>query len=86
MKKDVKAKFQEALELPAELLTNSYRMTLIDNTNVLIENYKAIIEYEAYVIRLSCGLTIFGDNLNVLEISADEIIIGGKIKNIEFEN
>ena len=43
MKKDVKAKFQEALELPAELLTNSSRMTLIDNTNVLIENYKAII-------------------------------------------
>ena len=86
MKKDVKAKFQEALELPAELLTNSSRMTLIDNTNVLIENYKAIIEYEAYVIRLSCGVTIFGDNLNVSEISADEIIIGGKFKNIEFEN
>ena len=53
---------------------------------VLIENYKSIIEYEAYVIRLSCGVTLFGENLNVLEISSDEIVIGGNFKNIEFEN
>ncbi len=86
MKKEIKAKLQVALELPAELLTNSYRMTVIDNSNVLIENYKSIIEYEAYVIRLSCGVTLFGENLNVLEISSDEIVIGGNFKNIEFEN
>lgn len=86
MKKDVKEKLQAALELPPELLTNSYRMTLLDNKNVLIENYRSIIEYEVYVIRLSCGVAIVGDNINVLEISTDEIVIEGNFKNIEFEN
>lgn len=86
MKKDIKEKLQVALELPAELLMNSYRITIIDNLNILVENYKSIIEYESYIIRLSCGVSILGDNLNVLEISSDEIIVGGKLMNIEFES
>lgn len=85
MKKEKKAKIQEALELPAELLMNSYRITFVDNTSVLVENYKSIIEYESYIIRLSCGVTLLGENLNVLEISSDEIFISGRFKNVEFD-
>lgn len=85
MKRDFKNKLQSALELPAEMLSNIYRLTCVGNENAIIENYKSIIEYESYIVRLSCGIAILGDKLNVLEISTDEIVIGGIIKNIEFE-
>ena len=85
MKKDLKNKLQSALELPAEMLGDIYRITCVGNGNVIIENYKSIIEYETCIVRVSAGLSIIGDKLNVLEISSDEIIIGGVIQNIEFE-
>lgn len=85
MKKDIKHKLQMAFELPAEMLCGTYRLTAVGNESVVIENYKSIVEYEGNIIRLSNGICIMGDKLNVTEITADEIIIGGTIKNIEFE-
>ncbi len=85
MKKDFKNKLQSALELPAEMLGDTYRLTAIGNESLIIENYKSIIEYESCIIRLSNGICIIGDKLNVIEITADEITIEGTIKNIEFE-
>lgn len=85
MKKDMKDKLQMVFELPAEMLCDTYRLTAIGSENIIIENYKSIIEYESHIIRLSNGICIMGDKLNVIEITADEIIIGGTIKNIEFE-
>lgn len=85
MKRDLKNKFQEALELPAEMLCGTYRLTAVGNKSLTLENYKSIVEYETNIIRFSSGVCIMGDKLNVLEITADEIIIGGTIRNIEFE-
>lgn len=85
MKKNIKNKFQETFELPAEMLCGTYRLTSIGSENIIIENYKSIVEYEANIIRFSSGICIVGDKLNVTEITADEIIIEGTIKNIEFE-
>ncbi len=85
MNKDIKNKIQEALELPAEMLCDTYRLTVVGNKNLMIENYKSIIEYETNIIRLNNGICIMGDKLNMVEITADEIVIEGTIKNIEFE-
>ena len=85
MKRDIKNKIQEAFELPAEMLCGTYRLTAVGNNSLTLENYKSIVEYEANIIRFSNGICIMGDKLNVTEITADEIIIGGTIKNIEFE-
>jgi sporulation protein YqfC len=49
-----------------------------------VENYKAIIEYEKDLIRLNNNVSILGENLNIAEITSDEIIVNGKIKSIEF--
>ena len=85
MKRDIKNKIQEAFELPAEMLYGTYRLTAVGNNRLTLENYKSIVEYEANIIRFSNGICIIGEKLNVTEITADEIIIGGTIKNIEFE-
>lgn len=83
-KNTVRESFEKALEIPIELLKNIPRATIIGNECVLVENYKAIVEYEKNLIRLSNNICIFGEGLNIAEITSDEMIINGKIKSIEF--
>ena len=80
----IREKFESALEMPIELLKNIPRATIIGNECVLVENYKAIVEYEKNFIRLSNNVCVIGENLNISEITSDEMIINGKIKSIEF--
>ena len=82
-KNNVREKIERALEMPLELLKNIPRVTLIGNENVLIENYKSIVEYEKNIIRVSNNVCILGEELNVSELSAEELIVTGKIKSIE---
>ncbi len=82
-KNSIREKIERALEMPLELLKNIPRVTLIGNENVLIENYKSIVEYEKNIIRVSNNVCILGEELNVSELSAEELIVTGKIKSIE---
>ena len=84
--KRIKEKFLDMMELPKELLKDVSRITLLGNEDILIENYKGIIEYEENIIRLNNGINIFRTNLNVEEITDVDIFITGKINNVEFEN
>lgn len=84
-KKKIRQKIQAAMEIPKELLKNYSRVTIIGGEDVWIENYKSILEYSEEFIRLSNDISIYGQNLNVAEISAEDILIIGKIKTIEFE-
>ena len=83
--KSLKEKFLDAMELPLELLSNESRITLLGNQNLLVENYKGIIEYDENIIRLVNHINILGTQIKVEEINNDEIFISGKISNIEFE-
>ena len=74
------------LDMPVDMIKGCSRMTVIGNESILLENYKGIIEYEENVIRLSNNINVFGTKLNIEEITDDDILITGKIKNIEFEN
>lgn len=84
--KAVREKMGQILDMPLDMIKNCSRMTIIGNENVLIENYKGIIEYEDEIIRLSNSICILGLNLFIEEITDDEIMITGNIKTIEFEN
>lgn len=81
----LKEKFLNAMELPIELLNDVPRITLIGNNNLLIENYKGIIEYDENIIRLVSHINILGNYIKVEEINNDEIFITGEIVNVEFE-
>lgn len=84
-RKKIRQKFQAAMEIPKELLKDYSRVTVIGGEDVWIENYKGIIEYNEEMIRLSNNIIIYGQSLSVEEISSEDILIIGKIKNIEFE-
>lgn len=84
-KKKIREKLQTAMEIPKELLKNYSRVTIIGAEDVWIENYKSILEYNDDMIRLSNNICIYGMNLSVAEIRAEDILIVGKIKNVEFE-
>ena len=55
---------------------------------VLIENYKGILEYEEFFIRICThigNININGFELNLNQITDDDVKITGKIENIDFE-
>ena len=55
---------------------------------MLIENYKAILEYQDFYIRLSTEIGILNVNgfqLNLKEMTTDDLLITGKIDSIDFE-
>ena len=84
-KNDFREKLEKALEMPVELLNNYPRITVLGNESVFIENYKALLDYEENLIRVSNNISIYGEKLNVAEITADDMLVSGKIKSIEFE-
>ena len=84
-RKKIRQKFQDVMEIPKELLKSYSRVTIVGGEDIWIENYKGILEYSEDMVRLSNNICIFGQNLSIEEITAEDILIVGKIKNIEFE-
>lgn len=80
-----KEKFLDFMDMPVELLNDTYRITMVGNQSILIEKYKAILEYDENIIRTSSGVTIQGTSLSIEEIGDNEIFVTGKLLTIEFE-
>jgi len=56
---------------------------------MLIENYKNILEYQEFYIRVNTYIGIIninGFNLKLEEMTSDDLKIEGKIEGIDFEN
>ena len=86
-KKGMREKFTEVLELPKELILDLPKLTIVGNRDMMIENYKGVIEYGSARIRVNTGLgaiKITGEGLLIKEITSEDIIISGKIQALEF--
>ena len=82
------SKINEILEIPKEVSTDIPKITAIGFEEMLIENYKGILEYDEIFIRISTHIGIIdisGLNLSLNQMTEDDILISGKIENIEFE-
>ncbi len=87
-KSKVANKVNQLLEIPQEVSTNLPRLTIIGFEKMLIENYKAILEYQDFYIRISTYmgiLNINGYELNLKEMTTDDLLITGKIEGVDFE-
>lgn len=76
------------LEMPTEIVSNEPKITMIGFNEMLIENYKGILEYEEIYIRINTHIGIIninGFNLNLEQISEDDISVKGKIDSITLE-
>ena len=87
MRKKVK-KLDEILEIPVELSTDIPKVTIVGFERVLIENYRGILEYQDYFVRVNTHigiLNINGFNLNLEKMTEDNIRITGKIESFDIE-
>lgn len=83
------SKLERILEIPEELSTDRPKITMMGFEQVFIENYKGILEYQDYFIRLNTYIGIIninGFNLKLEEMTTDDILVTGKIDSIDFEN
>ena len=81
-------KIEEILELPQEVCTNIPKITITGFNEMIIENYKGILEYEEFFVRINTHIGIIsvnGFNLNLENMTNDDIKITGQIENIDME-
>lgn len=81
-------KIENALEITEGIIDNITKVTCYSNEKVYIENYLGIMEYEDYMIRINSfegDIYIYGIDLQIGEITKDEMVITGEINNIQFE-
>jgi len=77
------------LEIPDELSTNIPKITILGFEKVYIENHKGVLEYQEFFIRLNTSIGIInidGFNLNLEEMTQDDILVTGKIDGIDIES
>lgn len=87
-RKQKQTRLERVLEIPKEISSNEPKITIMGFNEMLIENYKGILEYQEFYIRISTHigiLNINGFNLNLTEMTSDDILITGKIETIDFE-
>ena len=82
------SKLDSILELPREVASSDIKLTLNGFDEVLIENYKNILEYQDILVKINTfegAITIYGFDLRLEEMTDEDIKVNGKIDSIEFE-
>ena len=83
-----KKKIDKLLEIPQEVYTNTPKITITGFNEIILENYKGILEYEEFFASISTYIgvvNIKGYNINLEKMTNDDIKITGKIESVEIE-
>lgn len=89
--KNKKGKFRkidDILEMPKEIYSEAPKVTITGFEELIIENFKGILEYEDYYIRANTFIGIIninGFNLKLEKLTEDDLKIMGKIESIDIE-
>ena len=81
-------KIDKVLELPREISSSDIKISIIGFDEMLIENYKGILEYEEFYIKIKTAIgnvNISGFNLGLEQVTEDDISVKGKIESIDIE-
>ena len=76
------------LEMPQEVYSNVPKVIITGFDEMIIENFKGILEYEDYYVRINTHIGIInvnGYNLNLENMTNDDIKVRGKIESIDIE-
>ena len=82
------SRLNRILEVPKEISTNEPKITIAGFKKMLIENYKAILDYQDIYIRIKTYIGIVNINvfnLKLSEMTSDDIMISGDIETVDFE-
>ena len=82
------SKLDKLLELPREVVSTDIKITLNGFDELLIENYKNILEYQDILIKVNTfdgAISVYGFQLKLEQLTDENIQITGKIDSIEIE-
>lgn len=88
MKKKGYSKIDRILEMPKEICTDIPKLIVTGFDEMIIENFKGILEYEEFFVRINTHIGIIsinGFNLNLENMTNDDIKVSGKIESIDIE-
>lgn len=83
-----KKKIKDFFEIPKEIISNEPKLTIMGFSEMLIENYKGILEYEDFFIRINTQIgtiNVNGFNLELIQMTENDVIVTGKIQSIDIE-
>lgn len=81
-------KLSEILDMPKELDKKQTKITIISFEELLIENYKGVMEYEEFYIKINTEIGVIninGFNMSLEQMTNDDIIVKGAINSIDLE-
>jgi len=84
----MRRRLDKILEMPEEVYSNTPKLTVVGFNEIVLENYKGILEYEEFFASISTHIgivNITGYNINLEKMTNDDIKITGKIESIELE-
>ena len=76
------------LELPKEVYSNVPKVIITGFDELIVENFKGILEYEEYYVRINTHIGIINVNgygLDLENMTNDDIKVKGKIASIDIE-
>lgn len=82
------SRISKILEMPPEVVSDIPKISILGFDEVIIENYKNIMEYENFYIKINTHIGIIninGLNLSLMQMNQDDMKITGKIDSIDFE-
>ena len=83
-----KKRLDKILEIQEEVYSNTPKITITGFNEIILENYKGILEYEEFFASISTYIgvvNINGYNINLEKMTNDDIKITGKIESVELE-
>ena len=83
-----KRRLDKILEMPEEIYSSTPKLTITGFNEMILENYKGILEYEEFFASISTHIGIVninGFNINLEKMTNDDIKITGKIESIDLE-
>lgn len=81
-------KLSQILDMPRELDKKQTKVTIISFDEILIENYKGIMEYEEFYVKINTEIGIIninGFNLNLQQMTNEDVLVKGVINSIDLE-
>lgn len=88
MKKRNYNKIDKMLELPKEVCSNVPKIIITGFDEMIIENFKGILEYEEFFVRINTHIgliNINGYGLSLENMTDDDIKVKGKIESLDIE-
>lgn len=82
------SKLDSLLDMPREVVSTDVKVTILGFNEILIENYKNILEYGDVFVKINTfdgTIHINGFNLKLEQMTDDDIKVIGKIDSIDFE-